>query len=811
MIVSVFNELLRSCTRGTCIALKRDVIFNDVMEHSPSTSVVRLILIGLVLHIAIPVSAAQQPQADLGFIDGMVVDRDTRTPLPGAVVLVEGTSLTAMVDGGGHFRIEQVPAAVYIIRAEAPGYAPLSSVEIKVPVNRSVTLVLELQRTPTIREEVVVAAPAAPRPPNVTTSSFEFGSEEIRRSAGSMGDLNRLVQALPGLAALGDLRNDLVARGGSPSENLTLVEGFEVPTVNHFPTIGTTGGLVAILNNELIADASFLAGGFPAEYGNRLSSVLDVRLREGNRTRPVFEADVNFAGAAIIAEGPVGARGSWIATGRQSFLHMLASAAGGDVEDALPRMGDYTFKVNADVGSRDAVWIVGFGGSDSIRLVGDADNLDEPDFLTIDNDGWRTVTGVAWRHLFGDTAFGVFSASNALTKYDAEVTDAARDGAQEFFNSSLEGETTLKYDLSWQLADRLTLRSGASWKRLSRRLRLVQPLGIETPFSLDPVADVGGVDLDLDAAARIPAAHAQLAMKLLPRATLTVGARVDDFDVLNAITISPRIGFETGIAPRLTLSISGGRYHQQPELTTIMARPANARVSPIQADHIVVGTMFQIRPDLRLSVEAYRKWYRDYPVSTDFPALTLANEGIGFDMSNLLLPVVSEGYGRGRGLEVFLKKRLGGGMYGQVAYSLSRIEQAARDGILRRGAFDTPHVLTVLGGAMLGRRWEVSGRFTYASGRLYTPALMPASFEQNRYIYDLDQFNGLRLPALHRLDVRVDRRFRWGRADLSLFVEAQNIYDRRGIIEYEWNEKTREPHPVKQLGVLPILGVNVKF
>jgi hypothetical protein len=310
----------------------------------------------------------------------------------GAVVLVEATSLTAAVDDEGRVRIEHVPAAVYTIRAEGPGYLPLSSREISVPANRSIVVVLELTRALTIREDVTVTAPAIPRLPNLTTSSFAMGREEIRRSAGSMGDVNRLVQALPGVAALGDLRNDLVSRGGRPSENLTLVDGIEVPTINHFPTNGTTGGVVAMLNNELIEDASFLAGGFPAEYGNRLSSVLDIRLREGHRSRSVFEADVNFAGAGIIAEGPLGERGSWIATGRRTFLDMFSRSARGDVEEALPRMSDYTFKVSSDVSARDKLWAVGFGGNDTIRLVGDADNLEEPDFLTIDNDGWRVDT-----------------------------------------------------------------------------------------------------------------------------------------------------------------------------------------------------------------------------------------------------------------------------------------------------------------------------------------------------------------------------------------------------------------------------------
>jgi hypothetical protein len=237
----------------------------------------------------------------------------------------------------------------------------------------------------------------------------------------------------------------------------------------------------------------------------------------------------------------------------------------------------------------------------------------------------------------------------------------------------------------------------------------------------------------------------------------------------------------------------------------------NRRLLPMQSDHFVAGSTIHMRSDVRVTVEAYRRTHRHYPVSIDFPQLTLANHGIGFDMTNLLLPLTSAGAGRSHGAEVFIKKPLSSRTYGQVAYSLGRTEHAALDGVVRRGAFDTPHVLTLLGGWRPGSRWALSGRFSFASGRLYTPALLPESEQQNRWIHDLSRVHGSRLPPVHRLDLRLDRRVRWAGADFALFFEAQNVYNRRAVLEFEWNEKTRAPHAVRQLGTLPILGLNVKF
>jgi hypothetical protein len=158
-----------------------------------------------------------------------------------------------------------------------------------------------------------------------------------------------------------------------------------------------------------------------------------------------------------------------------------------------------------------------------------------------------------------------------------------------------------------------------------------------------------------------------------------------------------------------------------------------------------------------------------------------------------------------------LKKRLAGGLYGQMAYSLSRTEQVALDGVLRRGSFDTPHVFTSVGGYQLGERWELSGRFTVASGRPYTPPLLPESVDQNRLVYDVARFNAERLPTFHRLDLRVDRKFTLFGRNTSLFAEMQNLYNHRSVIEYSWNQKTQELYAEKQLGLLPVVGINIEF
>jgi hypothetical protein len=288
---------------------------------------------------------------------------------------------------------------------------------------------------------------------------------------------------------------------------------------------------------------------------------------------------------------------------------------------------------------------------------------------------------------------------------------------------------------------------------------------------------------------------------------ITAGVRIEAFAVLDETTVDPRVGVETGISPRLTVSLAAGRYHQQPELLAIVALPESGALEPIRADHLVAGLRYEPRPDLWMSAEVYGKWYDAYPVSRQYPTLTFANHGADFEGSEiLLLPLTSGGGGQALGVELFLKKRFARGVYGQVAYTLSKTEHTEVDGALRRSSFDTPHVVSAVGGYRLGDRWDLSGRVTVASGRPSTPALLPDSFDQNRLVYDVARFNMARLPVFHRIDVRLDRHFRLLGRSAALFVEVLIATNAPATIEASWNERTRARHEVKQLKVLPIVG-----
>lgn len=751
-----------------------------------------------------PLAAQEAPRA--GTVAGVVTDRTTQQPLAGVTVRVDGAPASASTNEQGRFTLAAVPVGTHVLRLTRIGYAPAARADVAVSAGRTTPLTFAMDAVASPLAVVRVAAPVFARAPDVPTTSYGLSYEEIRRSPGAIGDVSRLVQSLPGVVTANDQRNDIIARGGSPVENLTLVDNVEVPNLNHFAAQNTTGGPISMLNNELVERATFLAGGFPSQFGNRLSSVLDVTLRDGNRDHLEWELDVSFAGAGLIVEGPLAGRGSWMASARQSYLALVAGPFG---IEAIPSTSDYQLKATYDLSARDRLWLVSLGGRDAIDFDVDESDLDNPSLENEDNRGWRTVTGVNWQRLLGDRGYGVLSVADAYGAFRVDVHDRRLDDQLTYRNRSGEGETTVKYDLTYRADAFGTVKAGASTKTFRNRFAIVRPLGGRNPYSVDSTR-VNAVDIDRDFTAQLHAAYAQLARPLGRHADVTLGARVDRFGSLDATTVSPRAGLVVHLTPTLDLTASYGRYHQQPSLVYQAAHPTNGELDPMRADHYVAGLAFIPRSDLKVTVEAFQKDYARYPVSTQYPTLSLANvSDVG--LQGLLIPLTSRGAGRARGAELYVQKKLTGSAYGQVGYTYSRTEHAALDGVRRRGGFDAPHVASLIAGYKPGAAWELSARFSYASGRPYTPVLLAESVEQNRLIYDLTRVNARRAPAYHRLDARADRRFSLRGTNTTLFLEVQNVYDRENVFRYVWNPKTGALHAQKQISFLPIVGVNVEF
>ena len=709
----------------------------------------------------------------------------------------------------------------------APKLPPFVSGHVEVRAGFESRVEVSLPQFEAVTETVTVTAPSYTPPDEVKTSGFLLPARDIRSGAGALQDVSRYTQSLPGVAiGSNDFRNDLIVRGGSPLENLFVVDNIEIPNINAFATSASAGGSVGLLDPNLLRDVTFLTGGYPAPFGNRVSSVLQIALREGDRERSRRQASVGFLGAGGVVEGPLGqGKGSWIASVRRSFLDLFTDDIG---IGGVPVVHALNAKVVYDLSPRDRVWAVNVTGVDRLRLGATSSSKSEDSELAnldIRYQGWRTAAGLNWQRVFGERGVGLLGFTHSSARVDSTFKDLLRATSSADPGSSLddliarspvvfsedttERETTLKYDFTAFGRRFKKIQAGGAIKRIDARYNAAQPFGFDNPYSLAPGSNV--FDLDLGLTAYDLGAHVQATWEPGRRVGVTFGGRVDRYGYTRKTRVSPRLGLSVKLTDRLAWRSSYGIYYQQTSPLLLAAFAENRGIDPLRADHYVSGLSFAASDSLRVTTEAYLKEYRDYPVSRDFPAVTLANIGDTFDVRESLFPLVSAGRGRSAGVEVRLEKRFTDQWFVQANLALSRTRHAGLDGVRHPGSFDYPVIANLVGGYRLSNRWEAAMRFAWLAGRPYTPFDLEASVNQRRGIYDLLRVNAERAPDYARLDIRVDYAAIVGNRPLLVFAGVQNIANRRNFAGYSWDRRNNAVRFDEQQGLFPLIGMEWRF
>lgn len=782
------------------------------------------------LLLLMPLASAQDTTG-VGSLSGLVTDADGAA-VSSVKVCLAGMDRCATSSADGRFRIPDLRAGEYQLEVTPPGSASIRTETLQVRAGLEATVEVLLPRLDTVQQSITVSESAFLAPEEVKNSSFLVTNKEVYNAAGALQDVSRYVQTLPGVAiGSNDFRNDIIVRGGSPLENLFIVDNIEIPNINAFANFASAGGTVSILDVNLLQDVNFLTGGYPAPYINRVSSVLQITQREGDRNQLRGQATVGFAGAGAVLEGPLRkGKGSWIVSARRSFLDFFTDDIG---IGGVPVVYTTNSKVVYDLSPKDRIWVANLTGFDDIRLgppeantfgqraPEDRSGLDE---LDIRYDGWRSATGFNWQRVFGARGVGLLGLTHSeaavnsrvrdLVRFsvpglDRPVTDVIADSPLVFGENSREGETTLKYDFTGYLGMFDKVQFGGSQKIFRIRYNAQQPLGELNPYSLVP--GVNPFFLNESATETQSGAYLQTSKSFGQRLNLTVGGRFDRYGVLGESRFSPRAGVSYRINEKLSWRASYGQYFQQPLFFFLTVFPINRGAVPFRADHLVTGFSYEINPTLRFTVEAYAKNYKDYPTALEYPSLSLANVGDTFDVSSLLFPITSAGRGRVRGIEFFLEKKFRDRWFGQANLSFSRTRHAALDQIFRPGSFDYPVIANFVGGYRLTPKWELSTRASFLSGRPFTPFNIEESTRQRRPIFDLNRVNDERAPDYFRLDLRVDRTFTVRDKPLIVFFGVQNVTNRKNFAQLSWDRIANVPDVNDQLGLFPLIGLDWRF
>lgn len=747
-------------------------------------------------------STPRVAQQKFGALKGVVIDAETGSPLIGTSVLIVGTDQGAATDAEGKFNIADVPIGSYAIQFRSIGYDPLTQTDVIVRAGRPTNLEARLTaRTIELESRTVESGYFAPTPTE-PTSTTSLSAEEIRRAPGSAGDVSRVMWTLPSIAKVNDQVNNLIVRGGSPTENSFYVDNIEIPNINHYPLFGTSGGPISLVNTDFIKDADFSAGGFSAAYGDRLSSVMALEFREGNRDKINMQADFNFAGIGGIIEGPLAnKRGSWMFSARRSYLDLLVDAIGVGV---VPKYSDYQGKLVYDLSPRSRLSVLGILGVDYINFDRES-AIDEGNITDGWSKGHEYAVGANWRYLWGQRGYSNTSVSYLSTRSKAH-----------YFETSTGNELVRQDD-----------RDGAAQMRNVNFLKLNDRHKLE--FGFDAKYEVDDYDhyasaytnffgdsippLVIDKQVRSPklGGFVSYIVRPLPRWTATLGARYDYFEYTGNSSVSPRATLSYRASENTTLNGAFGIYSQTVPMVLLSQQDSNRDLKDPKAYHYILGLEEMLGVDTRLRVEGYYKWYENFPMNVDQPEMFIIDEMIYNNYFFYHPNLRDDGRARSYGIEVTLQKKLRRGIYGLLSGAWFRSQYEDLHGIWRNRAFDNRIIASAEGGYKPNEKWEFSLRWIFAGGAPYTPLDLDASQMINRSVYDESRVNEARYPDYHSLNLRVDRRFNFSNSNMIVYFAVWNAYNRGNVATYYWNEIEKKQDKMLQWSMLPIFGVEFEF
>lgn len=728
--------------------------------------------------------------AQTAILKGSVVDAINNEGIPFANVFIQNTTIGTTTDLDGNFELTGLKAGLYNIEASFLGYSPKTIFEVELFNNRPTTVVFEMEEDAEQLEEVVVKANPFKKVEETPLSIRTIGVNEIQRYPGGNRDISKVIQSLPGVASSVSFRNDIIIRGGSPSENRFYLEDIEIPTINHFSTQGATGGPVGMINVDFIREVDFVSGAFPANRGNALSSVMNIKLIDGRDDRPGATFTVGASEVAAAFETPLKDKGNLIFAWRTSYLQLLFKAL---QLPFLPTYNDFQFKTKLKLNERNELTILGLGAIDNFELNLDANTSEDQQFLLgslPDNDQWNYTVGI--RHkLYLEKSYWTFVASrsmlnNRLVKYQnnddsSEENLTLRLVSQEIDNK-FRVENTARIN-GWKY----TFGVGGEIAKFTNRT-----------FNKIFVPGIGEQTIDFDAELLFGKYNAfgQVSRSLFNnRLDVSLGARIDgasyNSNMANPFRqFSPRLSLNLGITERLSLNFNTGIYFQLPAYTLLGYQDSDGNLLNqdalkfINNKQVVLGMQYATQKNSKLSVEGFLKLYDNYPfLLTD--SISFANLGGDFGViGNDIADASSEG--RSYGVEFLFQQKLFKGWYGILAYTLYWSEFKDKNGEFVPSAWDSRHIISLTGGKKFKKNWEIGTRWGIQGGSPYTPfdiqaSSLPQNFDNSgRGIPDYDLLNSERTIWFHQLNVRVDKKWFFAKWSLNLYLDIQNIYNFQG-------------------------------
>jgi len=766
-------------------------------------------------------------------ISGTVVDKVTGYALAGANVILLNSDppVGTATDLNGNFILDRIPLGRQGIEVSYVGYLPMVLPNLFIASGKISQVHVQLEENAMDVEEVVVRYQRRKDKAQndmAVVSSRTFSVEETERFAGSLGDPARMVANYAGVMTYNDSRNDIIIRGNSPIGVLWRLEGVEIPNPNHFGAMGTTGGPVSMVNNNLLRDSDFLTGAFPAEFGNATAGVFDLNMRSGNTESHDFLGQIGFNGFELGAEGPLFKVGE---TQKASYLANFRYSTYGLMNDlginfgtgaATPGYQDLTVMIDIP-GTRLGRWkLFGLWGQSSIELGREPGDTTETSY---NSRGTATNFG---------SDLGVIGLSNTF-----------------FFNPKSRLKTTISFqrtgsttvlDSTKNNTEEVTplVRMNGQEHKLSISTQFRHKVNARNNYNIGLVADyyyVRTIDsiYDFDYEKFITTADFIGNMGLLRGYTQWhhafsnqvngyAGFHLQYFTQNNEVSYEPRISMTWQPGTRGTISLGYG-LHSQIQPKSVYSYQSydeasdsyystNEKVGYTKSHHLVLGYNHMISKNFRFKAESYYQYLFNVPVSNSFEEFSMVNSGGFFAISNVD-SLVNTGTAYNYGVELTLEKFLGKGYYILFTSSLFDSRYKGADKVLRNTAFNGNYVFNLLGGyeRRLGKKTylTIDLKGVLAGGRRFVPIDLEESQKQGEDVRDWSRAYEDQFDDYFRTDMRIGIKINSKRYSQEFAVDLQNLTAYQSVFMEVYDANEEEVYQIYQQGFYPMFLYRIQF
>jgi len=767
-------------------------------------------------------SASALSQSLTQTIKGKIIDQETYSPLIAANVIVRGTNpvLGATTDYNGYFRISGVPLGRYDIQANYIGYEASITREVVVSSGREVVLNIELKESVIEIEAVTVLAPEKKElaiNSMAAVSARSFTVEETRRYAGGMDDPARLAASFAGVTTGAPQDNAIVVRGNSPKGLLWQVEGVKIPNPNHFPDMNVAGGgFVSILSSQVVTNSDFYTGAFPAEYGNALAGVFDLRIREGNDEKREYTFQAGLMGIDFAAEGPLSlAKGG-------SFLFNYRYSTFGLIKDLIPteqipRYSDLAFKIALPTEKIGRFSFWGIGAWDQNEEFEQADSSKWEtawDRMAYDLDIGIQVLGMSHTILLGSKAYLKSSAVNSSfstvsSTYRLDDDLVLQDA---LYLENKNGTSVLTSYLNVKFSARHTNRTGFTLSRLSFDLDQKASLDNQPPLTTLVQKNDSALLLQF---------YSQSRLNLSENLVFNFGFHSLYFELNRELSFEPRAGLAWKISDTRNLTLGYGSHSQLEELSVYfveqgtpagITRP-NTGLGLSRANHLVLAYQQRLRPNLYLKVEPYLQNISNIPVIEDssFSMLNFKQEW------TFNSPLVNNGSGRNLGIDITLERFLQDNMYYLVTASIFDSKYVGGDDVERPTVYSTGYRVNGLWGKefYVGRTHEnvfgINLKLTAAAGARMSPPDFERTIEARELVTDEYRAFEDHSPNTALLDISLIYRKNKPKYTSTWAFQLMNVLGSSTQHVNDYNYRTGKVVTLKEKIIVPSLSYKIEF